>query len=154
MLDYLGRYTHRIAISNHRICGFSNGTVTFTVKNREQNTTEKVSLDAVEFIRRFLLHVLPKRFVRIRYYGFLANRNKKKNIAVCRGLMGLKPDLPEVPKKSAQEIMLKLTGIDMTRCPSCKIGKMKKIHEIPEGAGPSSFMVIRSMSLRNKDAPK
>lgn len=96
--------------------------------------------------------MVPKIFARIRHYGFLANRNKKKNIAVCRGLMGLKPDLPVVPKKSAQAIMLTLTGIDMTRCPCCKIGKMKKIHEIPEGAGPTSFMVIRPMCLRNKDA--
>ncbi|MBN1471999.1 MAG: transposase [Syntrophaceae bacterium] len=74
VLDYLGRHTHRIAISNHRICGFSNGRVMFTVKNRKQNTTETVTLDAVEFIRRFLFHVVPKGFVRIRHYGIMANR--------------------------------------------------------------------------------
>ncbi|WP_172684300.1 IS91 family transposase, partial [Desulfosarcina cetonica] len=89
VLDYLGRYTHRIAISNHRITDFSDGRVTFTIKNRKRKTTELVTLDAVEFIRRFLLHVLPKRFVRIRHYGFLANRGKKKNIGLCRLLMNV-----------------------------------------------------------------
>jgi hypothetical protein len=151
VLDYLGRYTHRIAISNHRICGFSNGHVTFTVKNRERNATEKVTLDAVEFIRRFLLHVVPKRFVRIRHYGILANRCKKKSIAVCRTLMGLNPELPPVDKKSVSEIMLERTGIDINRCLCCKTGTMKKIHEIPEGAGPSAFWILHE--TRNKDGP-
>ncbi len=149
VLDYLGRYTHRIAISNHRICGFSDGQVTFTVKNRGQNTTEKITLGAVEFIRRFLLHVVPKRFVRIRHYGILANRNKKKDIAVCRSLLGQKSKMPEVAKKSVGEIMLERTGIDISRCPCCKTGTMKKVHEIPEGAGPSAFQIICAGRIRD-----
>ena len=151
VLDYLGRYTHRIAISNHRICGFSNGQVTFTVKNRKRNTTETVTLDAVEFIRRFLLHVVPKRFIRIRHYGFLANRYKKKNISICRTLLGLRPEVPTVDKKTVSEIMQELTGIDLTCCPCCKIGKMKLFHEIPEGSGVSAFFIIHE--VRNKDGP-
>jgi len=151
VLDYLGRYTHRIAISNHRICGFSNGQVTFTVKNRDRNRTERVTLEAVEFIRRFLLHVVPKRFVRIRHYGFLANRCKKKNIAACRTLMGLSQEIPPMDKKSVSEIMLERTGIDINRCLFCKIGTMKRTHEILEGAGPSAFYII--CEARNRAGP-
>jgi hypothetical protein len=153
VLDYLGRYTHRIAISNHRIISLSDGRVTFTVKNRKRETTEKVTLDAVEFIRRFLLHVLPKRFVRIRHYGFLANRSKKKNIGLCRMLMNLSPDIPVVQDQSVQEIMLAQTGIDISRCPCCKTGTMKKIYEIPEGSGNNSFNIIRPAVVRNKADP-
>jgi hypothetical protein len=76
--EYLARYTHRVAIANSRIKALKDGMVTFTAKNRKKNCTELITIDAVEFIRRFLLHSLPKRFVKIRYYGFLANRNRKK----------------------------------------------------------------------------
>ena len=151
VLDYLGRYTHRIAISNHRIDDFSNGRVTFTVKNRDRNTTEKVTLEAVEFIRRFLLHVLPKRFVRIRHYGFLSNRCKKKNLAVCRTLLELRPELPPVDKKTTSEIILERTGIDITLCPFCKSGRMEEVGEIPEGSGLSAFTII--WGARNRDGP-
>lgn len=153
VLDYLGRYTHRIAISNHRIINLSDGRVTFTAKNRKRKTTEKVTLDAVEFTRRYLLHVLPKRFVRIRHYGFLANRSKKKNIGLCRLLMDLSPDIPVVQYQSVQAIMLAQTGIDLTRCPCCKTGTMKKIYEIPEGSGNSSFSIVRPTCVRNKADP-
>jgi hypothetical protein len=151
VLDYLGRYTHRIAISNHRITDFSDGRVTFTVKNRKKKTTETVTLDAVEFIRRFLLHVLPKRFMRIRHYGFLANRSKKKNIGQCRLLMKLPQDIPVVQDRSVQAIMLAQAGIDISRCPCCKQGTMKKIYEIPEGAGENAYGILRPVFFRDKD---
>ena len=77
VLEYLARYTHRVAIANSRIKALKDGMVTFTVKNRKKKRTELITISAVEFIRRFLLHSLPKRFVKIRYYGFLANRNRK-----------------------------------------------------------------------------
>ncbi len=79
VLEYLGRYTHRVAISNHRIVSLVDGNVTFTIKNRDTGRIERETITAVEFIRRFFLHVLPKRFMRIRHYGFLANRVKKEN---------------------------------------------------------------------------
>lgn len=144
VLDYLGRYTHRVAISNHRICGFSGGCVTFTVKNRKLKTTEKVTLDAVEFIRRFLLHVVPKKFMRIRHYGFLANRSKKKDIGICRALLGLQSDLPKLEKRTPNQIMLALTGTDYSKCPCCRTGKMRKIIEISQGTGFNSFNIIWS----------
>ena len=89
VLEYLARYTHRVAIANSRIKALKDGMVTFTYKNRKKARTEALTITAVEFIRRFLLHSLPKRFVRIRHYGFLANRNRSANIAAIRQLMGL-----------------------------------------------------------------
>ena len=72
VLEYLARYTHRVAIANSRITALKDGMVTFKIKNRKKKRTEQITITAVEFIRRFLLHSLPRRFVRIRHYGFLA----------------------------------------------------------------------------------
>src|SRR3972149_7202973 len=80
---------------------------------------------------RFLLHVPPDGFMRIRHFGFLANRTKKHNLSPCQELLGLNPALPEVPKKSPQDLMLELTGIDLSRCPSCKQGTMRIVAELP-----------------------
>ncbi len=89
VLEYLARYTHRVAIANSRIKQVIDGMVTFTFKNRKKGRTESLTITAVEFIGRFLLHSLPKRFVRIRHYGFLANRNRLANLDAIRQLMGL-----------------------------------------------------------------
>jgi hypothetical protein len=91
-------------------------------------------LEAQEFIRRFLLHVLPDGFMRIRHFGFLANRTKKHSLPQCRKLLGLNPALPDVPKKSAHALLLELTGIDLSRCPSCKLGTMIVVGELPPRA--------------------
>jgi hypothetical protein len=90
VLKYLARYTHRVAISNNRILSFKNGRVCFRWKDRAENGRHKeTTVDAVEFIRRFLLHVLPKGFTRIRHFGFLANRNRKKKLALVRDLLAI-----------------------------------------------------------------
>jgi Putative transposase len=91
-------------------------------------------LEAHEFIRRFLLHVLPVGFMRIRHFGFLANRSKKHSLPQCRKLLGLNPALPDVPKTSAHALLLELTGIDLSRCPSCKQGTMIVVGELPPRA--------------------
>jgi len=136
VLEYLARYTHRVAIANSRIQKLENGMVSFTAKNRKKQTTETITITAVEFIRRFLLHSLPKGFVRIRHYGFLANRNRTENLNAIRQLMGVSA-LPEKAATSIEEIMLQLTGIDLTVCPSCSKGKMQFFAEIPKSrAGP------------------
>ena len=96
VLEYLARYTHRVAIANSRIKSFKDGTVTFSAKNRKKNRTESITLSAVEFIRRFLLHSLPRGFVRIRHYGFLANRNRQANLAAIRALAWIGPGSPRV----------------------------------------------------------
>jgi len=123
VLEYLARYTHRVAIANSRIKALKDGMVTFTAKNRKKNCTEPITISAVEFIRRFLLHSLPKRFVKIRHYGFLANRNRAKNLKTIRLLMGL--DTPAAKDIAPlEEMMQTLTGIDITICPCCNNGKM------------------------------
>jgi len=86
---YLARYTHRVAIANSRIKKLENGMVTFTFKNRKKERTEAITTTAVEFIRRFLLHSLPKGFVRIRQYGFMANRHRNENLNSIRQLIGV-----------------------------------------------------------------
>lgn len=133
VLDYLGRYTHRVAISNHRIVDGANAEVTFRYRDRkDQDKLKEMTLPAQEFIRRFLLHVLPDGFMRIRHFGFLANRCKKKTLGRCRELLGLGAELPEVQEKSTQELMLELTGVDLTRCPVCKEGIMKVVAALPK----------------------
>ena len=90
VLDYLGRYTHRVAISNHRIVNAEEDKVTFKYRDRKDNDTLKeMRLEANEFIRRFLLHVLPEGFMRIRHFGFLANRSKREDLSKCRMRLNL-----------------------------------------------------------------
>jgi hypothetical protein len=142
VLEYLGRYTHRVAISNHRIVSLKDAMVTFKYKNRKTNQMEKMTIKAVEFIRRFLLHALPKNFVRIRHYGFLANRNRTKNLEKIRRLNAM-PESQQAVAKSVEEMMLKLTGIDITICPCCKKGKMRIVAEIPMYTGICANEIIR-----------
>jgi hypothetical protein len=116
VLEYLGRYTHRVAISNNRIISIDNGSVTFTYRDRQKdNEIKKMTLDADKFIGRFLLHVLPKGFFKIRYFGFLAHTNKKKDIPLIRKLIDPDAILPEKIKESISEMMLRLTGIKLPK---------------------------------------
>ena len=132
MLEYLGRYTHRVAISNNRILSIDNGKVTFTYRDRERNNEiREMTLAADEFIRRFLLHILPRGFMKIRYFGFLSHKNKKQALEVIRNLIDPDALLPKKIKETISEMMLRLTGTDITCCPECKKGKMKKIKELP-----------------------
>jgi predicted Zn-ribbon and HTH transcriptional regulator len=133
VLDYLGRYTHRVALSNERILSVQNGQVTFTYRDRkDKDRLKSMTLDAQEFIHRFLLHVLPDGFMRIRHFGFLANRAKKHALPQCRKLLGLCSALPKLAKKSAQDLLLELTGIDLSRCPRCQKGTLIVIGELPK----------------------
>jgi hypothetical protein len=119
LLDYLGRYTHRVAISNHRLLTCDDGQVRFTYRDRSNGDRRKItSLPAEEFIRRFLQHVLPLGFMRIRHYGFLANRAKKTCLAQCREQLGAPVPEPAEEKTIADWIR-DLTGIDITCCPHC-----------------------------------
>jgi len=132
VLDYLGRYTHRVAISNHRIINVADGLVTFKYIDRaDGDKCKQLTISAEEFIRRFLLHTLPDSYKRIRHFGFLANRHKKQNLGRCRELLGLPHDLPEMPDETTQEKVLRLTGTDIMECPRCKQGRMKRVMELP-----------------------
>ena len=124
LLDYLGRYTHRTALSNHRIRSVQNGQVTLTCRDRKNGgTLLPVPIPVDEFIRRFLLHILPSGFMRIRHFGLRSNR-KKTLLQKARELLGLQPVPPSTTQKSTRESMLQLTGIDITRCPQCKTGTL------------------------------
>jgi hypothetical protein len=127
VIDYLGRYTHRVAISNHRIVALENDRVTFTYRDRaDEDKIKHMTLTAVEFIRRFLLHVLPDGFVKIRYFGFMAHRNRKKSIALIRQLIGPGGEAVEIRQETVAEMMLRTTGIDITLCPRCGKGRLQR----------------------------
>ncbi|MGD9075555.1 MAG: IS91 family transposase [Desulfobacteraceae bacterium] len=142
VLQYLARYTHRVAIANSRLTALHDAMVSFKYKDRKNNKLKKTTISAVEFIRRFLLHTLPQGFVRIRHYGFLANRNRTANLAFIRRLLKLPSQLLKMTH-SLQKIMLKLTGIDITLCPCCKKGHMKLVAQIPSPRGKHPFNFIR-----------
>jgi Putative transposase/Transposase zinc-binding domain len=132
VLDYLGRYTHRVALSNERILSVQNAQVTLSYRDRKDGDKKKtVSLEAHEFIRRFLLHVLPDGFMRIRHFGFLANRSKKQALTQCRKLLKLDPALPQSPNQSALDLLREITGVDLSRCPCCHKGTMIVVGELP-----------------------
>jgi hypothetical protein len=134
VLDYLGRYTHRVALSNDRILQVENGEVTLSYRDRRDRDRKKtMTLDAQEFIRRFLLHILPDGFMRIRHFGFLANRSKKQSLARCRKLLDLDldPASPKSPMLSAKDWLVKITGVDLSRCPCCHEGTMIVVGDLP-----------------------
>jgi len=125
VMKYLGRYTHRIAIANSRILAITKDSVTFSVKE-----SKTVTLKGVEFIRRFLRHTLPKRFVKIRHYGLLANRNKKTKLALCRKLTKSPLYSPKYGGLDTITILSLLLGKDVTLCPACHKGKMNPIRSL------------------------
>jgi len=132
VLEYLGRYTHRVAISNHRIVSIDDATVTFTYKDRnDDNKAKRMKLKADEFIRRFLLHVLPQGFVKIRYFGFMFHRDKQQNIELIRKLLGAVTVLTKKGEETVKQIMLRVTGIDISLCPKCGKGRMIPVVKIP-----------------------
>ena len=125
VLEYLGRYTHRVAITNNRIIAIENGSVRFRYCDRSDDNKEKeLTVSAEEFIRRFLLHVLPCGFTKIRYYGFLAHANKKTCIELIRTLIDATTAYVQKLVESVQEMMLRLTGVDIGCCPQCGKGKL------------------------------
>jgi len=134
VLQYLGRYTHRIAISNPRILGLQKGVVHFRWRDYKDLGQNKImKLPASEFLRRFLLHVLPRGFMRIRHFGLLANRHRKSKLERCRELLAVPPP-PAKLDESILERVKRLTGQDLTRCPFCRDGTMRITRPLPSGA--------------------
>lgn len=131
LLNYLGRYTHKIAISNYRIISVDEEAVTFKWRDYSDNNQEKMMrLAPEEFIRRFLSHVLPDGFMRIRSFGFLANSSKAKKVKQIHTQLNYKP-INKEKKRDTATLMFELTGNDITLCPTCKQGRLKRIQEIP-----------------------
>jgi hypothetical protein len=125
LLDYLGRYTHRVALSNDRLVDHRDGRVHFRWKDYADHDRVKVlTLDADEFLRRFLLHVVPRGFMRIRHFGLLANRTRGATLTRCRDLLG-QPTPEQVQPESVALLLHRLTGVDLARCPACGEGRMQ-----------------------------
>jgi hypothetical protein len=144
VLDYLGRYTHRVAISNERLVRHTDGVVHFRWKDYADGARVKVmALEAEEFLRRFLLHVVPGGFVRIRHFGFLANRTRRTKLARCRALLAPPPAPAAAALESVAALMLRLTGLDIERCPVCANGRLHVTEILP----PSSPTPTRDVPL-------
>jgi hypothetical protein len=130
VLEYLGRYTHRVAISNHRIFKVEQERVTFTWRDRSDGDRRKImTLQAEEFIRRFLLHVLPQGFMKMRHFGWMANTNKKRALQTIRDQLDVAAS-EQASHESPDQIMTRLTGNDITRCPECKQGRLVCIRRL------------------------
>lgn len=120
VMNYLGRYTHRIAVSNNRILSMDEKSVTFRIKDyKNSGRWTELTLEGVEFIRRFLMHIPPKRFVRIRHYGLLSNQNKRRLIPICRNLIGCRKFLRRFKKDDKVQAIRILYKKDITLCPCC-----------------------------------
>jgi putative transposase/transposase-like zinc-binding protein len=132
VLDYLGRYTHRVAISNHRLLALEKGGVSFSWKDyRHSSESKEMTLEAEEFIRRFLTHVLPDGFQKIRYFGLMANRGRATYLALCRELIpDAEPGAAPLVVKDWKERYRELTGEDVRLCPACKRGRMIPMLEL------------------------
>lgn len=131
-IDYLAKYVYKTAISNNRILACGNNKITFNWRDySDHNKVKTMALDAHEFIRRFLIHVLPDGFMRIRSFGFLANPCKKKKIKQILTLLNQPPVVASQYEESVDKLMLRLTGIDINLCPKCKMGKLITIKTIP-----------------------
>jgi putative transposase len=125
VLDYVGRYTHRVAISNNRLLDIADGQVRFQWKDYRDNTQQKtMTLSAEEFTRRFLLHALPDGFQRIRYYGLLGNRYRQQKLARCRQLLGMAPPVEAPVPEDYRDQHEQLTGSSLRECPLCHRGRM------------------------------
>ena len=131
LINYLGNYTHRVAISNNRIMNHQSDKVSFSYKDyKTAGIRKQISINADEFIRRFLQHVLPLNFYKIRYFGFMSMCNIKSKLANCFELIDRVSFLPSLQGLNALEVCCKILGKDLFSCPKCKSGKLKS-HIIP-----------------------
>jgi hypothetical protein len=145
VLKYLARYTHRVAISNGRLLQMQDGQVTFRWRDSaDENKQKLLTLDAVEFIHRFMLHILPAGFVKIRHFGFLANSNRRDALRLCRALLDapLSQDLLSERQQNAVE----------RRCPHCGIGTLCILGWVPAGAEMLALILSQLIRLDRRNA--
>ena len=144
VLKYLARYTHRVAISNHRLLALDNGKVTFRWKDYTQgNKPGVMTLEAEEFIRRFLMHVVPRSFVRIRYYGFMANRHRAQQLRRCRQLLG--PDTaPQPENRPATDASTNPRVEPEPHCPACQRGRMCLVGRLERRLAPRALVWVQN----------
>jgi hypothetical protein len=133
VIKYLGKYSHRVAISNHRIINITQKDVTFLHKDYRDNAKQKpVTLSGIEFLRRFCQHILPKGFVKIRYYGIYSSKFRTQNASLISKMV-IKP------KETSQERLKRLTGFDLCKCPFCKTGNMHVVEILPRVRSPTAL---------------
>lgn len=141
VLHYLGRYTHRVAISNNRLLSLDDGQVAFLWKDYKQGGTQRtMTLKTDEFIRRFLLHILPNGFQHIRHYGFLANRCREIKLSLCRRLLDGQPSVSRQSVEDYRDRYQRLTGKSLRDCPLCAMGHMVYIETLPASSLPPRFL--------------
>ena len=127
VVAYLGRYTHRVAIGNDRLVALEDDRVAFRWRDyRDGGRCKVMRLGAVEFVRRFLLHVLPRGFVRVRHYGLFANRQRRARLARCRELLA-QPEPEARPEEDVAAMVRRLTGRDILACPHCGEGRLRVV---------------------------
>lgn len=138
-LAYLARYVHRVAIGDHRLLALEDGRVRFSYRDRRDGNRQKVKeLPATDFIQRFLYHILPDRFVKIRYFGWLAPARKRTCLAAIRSALGAAPPVP-APEETPAARILRLTGVDIRRCPHCDAPTLVyvgRLSPVPTARGP------------------
>jgi len=149
VVEYLGRYTHKIAISNHRLISITDNEIHFHYKDYSKGAQKlQTKLTAIEFLRRFCLHILPKGFIRMRHYGILASKNKAKELNLA------KKDLGQAPWKKLdiawKAILLKKLKVDVTKCPKCQTGIMEMISVILPERGPPVFKMIPKLNFKRR----
>jgi hypothetical protein len=134
LIQYLGHYSHRVALSNNRLLAYKENKVTFSYKdNQAGGLSKRITLEADEFIRRFLQHVLPCGFYKVRYFGFMALCNMKAKLSACFELIGKTTFLPVLEGITAREVWRELTGHDPYMCPKCKTGRLKSVMLVASG---------------------
>jgi hypothetical protein len=137
VLKYLARYTHRVAISNQRLVDLRNGRIRFRYKDyADQQRTKVMPLSTSEFIRRFLMHTLPSGFLRIRYYGLLANRDRQQRLDQCRSLLGVEPQTVPPAEEVPESTEASDPSATHQTCPVCQRGKLVIIDVVPAAQTP------------------
>jgi hypothetical protein len=142
IVGYLAKYTHRVAITNSRIKSIDDKNVTFSYKDYNDNANQKLmTLTGVEFLRRFAMHILPRRFVKIRYFGILTSKYKQQVKS-----LKTKPDILQLTETREQRLV-RLTGFDPCRCPKCKTGSMQAVEILPRIRSPGNVFYPRTEAL-------
>jgi hypothetical protein len=151
VIEYLGRYTHKVAISNHRLQSLADGKVSFSYKDYRQEAKKKtLTLEAAEFIRRFSLHILPARFVRIRHYGILSS--KAKALALPQARADLKAPVPVKQDLDWKQICRERLGFDIELCPCCKKGHMQEVFRFQAARSPPAIEQLLALAISYKSA--
>ena len=148
VIQYLGKYTHRIAISNQRLLSLDNTGIHFSYKDYRDGKRKVMCLKPVEFLRRFCLHILPSGFRRIRHYGFLSNAVKKEKLDLIRKALNATPPNKPKNKLSWQQLLQQATGYNVLQCPACKSFGMKTIGIIPQRRPPPANQIPSWFSVR------